>query len=136
VNLKDIQDRRKADAERFANLNHDLCMICGAYGPDKRRWIMDCFYAVEEVIPEAIDLYECEGELKGQGYYLRLCKTCRGTFLDALEKAANLRRTYRGISKGPDGNVGCSEDAIIPVRINGATMWMTEAQYAEYKQNE
>jgi len=28
-------------------------VLCGAYGSDKRSLFLDCFYAVNEVVPEA-----------------------------------------------------------------------------------
>ena len=91
--ISESRQRREIDAKRFTELDRDLCMICWAYGADKRSWSMNCGYAVHEAIPEAIDMFGLpEGAaLKDRGYYLLLCKSCRGAFLSALGDAASHR---------------------------------------------
>lgn len=137
MNLSDIIEgtkrKRKADAKSFAELDEKLCMICHAYGEDKRNFRIECFYAVEEAIPEALDLANVEGE---RGYFLRICKSCRGAFLGALQKAANERRAIREEPKDSDGDeISGDYDGAknIPVRIHGAIVYMDDEEYAEWR---
>lgn len=86
--LQDTRIKRQHDAEVFKTLDNETCMICRAQGPDKRDWFLECMYAVDECVPEALDLHN----IGVRGYYLRLCKECRGAFLRALKEAADKRR--------------------------------------------
>src|SRR6185295_10477255 len=90
MNLEDILEktdrRRSEDAERYKNLDEAECMLCHAYGYDKRSLTLNCFYAVEEAVPEVIDLRKCGDDVKALGYYLRICKTCRGALLQHLRQ--------------------------------------------------
>jgi hypothetical protein len=93
------------DAKRFKELDGDLCQLCNAYGADKRSLILACFYDVTEVVPEAIDLTDVAGALKGRGYYLRLCKSCRGRLLGMLKGWRNECIALRGLPKDHDGGI-------------------------------
>jgi len=131
VNIFDLhQKRREIDKMRFEELDGDLCMLCGAYGADKRNFRLNVFYDVSEVIPEALDMFLVDQS----GWYLRICKTCRGELLRHLEAWRNERVAMRDVSKDHDGYP--EEDELqgdIPVRINGMTVMMTAEQYEEYK---
>ena len=127
--LKKLDERRMTDAQRFEELDDDLCQLCHAHGQDKRSLRIECFYAIEEVIPEIIDLHNCEGE-RNCGYYLRICKSCRGRLLDMLGKWRNECISYRDKQKDHDGHIEEDEERNIPVRVNGRIVMMTEQEYA------
>ena len=118
--IKKTEARRKADALRYKKLDSDLCMLCHAYGQDKRSLFISCFYAIEESVPEAIDLSLCGDGLKERGYYLRLCKSCRSSLLEHLEEWANKRRDLRGVPKDHDGDLEDDAGGGAFVRIYGA----------------
>lgn len=69
--LRDIvteaRARRGRDAETFAAHDRDECMLCDAYGADKRSLFIDCGYAVHEVLPEVLDIRDLELG-RGQAY--------------------------------------------------------------------
>lgn len=124
--------KRKADAERYAALDEDECQLCGAHGEDKRSFIASCFYDMQEVVPEFISLREVEGTLQGRGFYLRLCKDCRGKMLSALKEWADKCRAKRGQPMDHDGHLEDNrEDAIVPVRINGAIVMLTPEEFEQ-----
>ena len=125
------RQRRENDKKRWDALDDDLCMICHAYGADKRSLFVSCFYAVHEVVPEAIDLFLCDEQLKDRGYYLRICKSCRGSFLGHMEKWANERRLLRGTPLDHDGSEVYDTDGMIPVRINGCVRFLTREEWDE-----
>lgn len=126
------KQRRKEDAQRFEEHDEDLCMLCGAYGPDKRSLFISCFYAIEEVVPEAIDLAEVEG-IDYPGYYLLICKTCRAELLGQLEKWRKKRVARRTYPKDSDGYEDNLPYGMIPVRVNGITVMMTQEQLNEHR---
>lgn len=129
--------RREDDAQRFAQLNPDLCQLCHAYGADKRNLVIECFYAVHEVVPEAIDLAACPAESqRGRGYFLRICKCCRGDLLRLLGLWRNERVAHRDTPKDHDGHE-VEEDLsrCIPVRMHGAQVMMTPDEYERYRQS-
>jgi len=101
----DIIIRRRVDARRFKELDNNKCMLCGAVGQDMRSFIVSALYNLAEVIDEMIDLNEVEGDLKGRGWYLRTCKTCRGKLLTALGETADSCRENRKFKVGSDGEV-------------------------------
>lgn len=129
--IDESQARAEKDAERFAQQDHDLCMCCHAYGEDKRSLWIDCIYAVDEVVPEAINIgaVEPKPENHKRGYYLRICKTCRGRFLGMMGEwwAAGVAR--RDVPKDHDGREEAAAERNIPVRVNGAIVMMTEVEY-------
>lgn len=133
--LEDLKKQREADAEKFRTCDDDLCMICHAYGADKRSLFISMFYQLKEVAPEFIELFAVE-EFKDRGYYLRLCKSCRGAVMSALREAFNLRRRLRGTLLDHDG-YRMDEEYIdgynIPVRVDGVVVMMDQYQYEEYK---
>lgn len=139
--LNDLNAKRAKDAQRFYEQDDDLCMICHAYGADKRSLFIECLYAIEEVVPEAIELFAVEGPVKERhksGYYLRVCKSCRGALLGKMQEWRNERVALRGEPKDHDGDTWFlydEEQPSIPVRINGATVLMTEAQYKRHRES-
>jgi len=136
--LEKTRIRRERDARRFAALDSDLCMLCGAYGADKRSLFVECGYAVEEAVPEAIDLFAVENEaLRNRGYYLLLCKSCRGALLQHMQEWRNERVALRGAPKDHDGYDWLDDEEIesmVPVLVNDVPVFMTPEQYAEYQE--
>ena len=124
--------RREHDAVRYKELDDDLCQLCHAHGGDKRSLHISCLYAIHEVVPEAIDLWACDPS--GQGYYLRICKACRGRLLDMLSFWRDECVNLRAVPKDEDGNI--EQEGDIPVRINGRIVMMTEEQYDTYKESD
>lgn len=128
-----MKSRQAADAERYANLDGDLCQLCHAYGADKRTLIVRYFYAIEEVVPEVIDLSGVE-DGKREGYMLRTCKRCRGEFLGMMERWADECRGRRGTPKDHDGETDPEwTEGLIPVRQHGRTVYVTEEQWREMR---
>lgn len=126
--------KNQAEAERFKNADPDLCMLCHAYGADKRSLFVDCLYDVQEVVPEFIALRGVENEaLRNRGFYLRICKTCRARLLEMMRKWAANCRELRDVPKDHDGGVDFGEEATIPVRISGATVMLTPEAYEQWK---
>ena len=134
--IEQTQEDRERDVAYWQGHDQDLCMLCQAQGEDKRSLFISCFYAVNEVIPEAIDLTECPDNVKDRGYYLRICKNCRGELLDMLGewRAGCVQR--RGTPMNRDGY---SEESIpgadIPMRVNGRIVMMTTEQYEDYRKS-
>lgn len=127
------KNRREQDKLRYEQHDSDLCMLCGAYGSDKRSLFMSCFYDISEVVPEMIDLFDVEG-LKDRDWYLRICKTCRGELLDHLQQWRNERVALRSVAKDHDGYVyENGDEKLIPVRLQGMVVYMTPEDYEEYK---
>lgn len=128
--MADLAAKREADAKRFHGADKALCMICWAYGNDKRSLVLSCFYAVHEAVPEAIDLSGCGEQHKDRGYYLRICKSCRAGLLDHLRRWADERRALRDVPKDHDGHIDYADPAAnIPVRIDGAIVMLTPEQW-------
>lgn len=128
--IKDANDRRAADAQRFAILDLDHCMMCDAHGPDMRTLLMRCFYAIEEVVPEAIALCDVPNAELPNGYLLRICKTCRGGFLDHLGQWRTECLARKDQPKDEDGEVEVSDpERNIPVRRNGTIRWLTKTEW-------
>lgn len=129
------EQRRAADAARYRGLDADKCQLCGAEGPDKRTLLMSCFYALEEAVPEFIDLTDTNLLVDNLGfYYLRICKTCRGDLLGRLKQWGDERRARRGLPMDHDGGETDVEDErCIPVRVDGATVMMTYKEYTTYR---
>ncbi len=133
--LNDTKEQRRRDAETFKALDGDACMLCGAYGADKRSLFIDCLYAVNEVVPEALDVWDFDLERHKMGYYLRICKVCRGDLLGHLRDWRAERVRMRDIPKDHDGYLIEDEymDEYIPVRVHGVVRHLTSEQYEEYK---
>lgn len=108
--------RHEADAKRWDEIDRNLCMLCGAYGMDKRSLFVDCLYAVYEVVPEVIDLHKIS--VPQGGFYLLICKNCRADFLTMMGEWRDRRVARRGT----------------PMDHDGATQW-EEEQEAESVQN-
>ena len=133
--LARIKERRAADAKRYAELDEALCMICGAYGADKRSFWLSCFYAVNEVVPEVIDTFDVPDmpERMRGFYYLRICKVCRGNMLGKLKEWRDEGIAKRGMKLDHDGYVEDDEaEGCVPVRINGMVVMMTLDEYQRW----
>lgn len=138
-NLKEMKERRTRDTERFAQLDKDECQLCGAHGADKRSLFISCFYAVQEVIPEVIDLADVDN-LNDRGYYLRICKSCRARLLAHLRQWRQECVSLRELPKDHDGYV--DDDYVvrdpranISVRKDGAITHMTPEQWEAYRES-
>ena len=133
--IDELESKRKNDAQRFKDMDPDLCMCCHAYGEDKRSLWVDCFYEVREVVPEAIEISGVEPEPKNhnRGYYLRICKSCRGRFLTMMGEWWKTGVDLRDTPKDHDGRDDYEPDPErnIPVRVNGAIVMMTREEWAE-----
>jgi len=131
--LDKTRQKREADAKRFVEADHDLCMLCWAYGADKRSLILTCLYDIGEMGPEFIDLGECTGPLKDRGFYLRICKSCRSKFLGYLQRWRDEQVGLRDLAKDHDGGLLVEDDPErnIPYRINGATVMLTHEEWLE-----
>lgn len=136
--IKTSKARREVDAKRFEEVRSgEICQLCFAEGADKRSLFIQCGYAVHEVVPEAIDLFGVPDDaLKGRGYYLLLCKSCRGRLLGALGEWRKACVALRSKPKDHDGYLSDDEPegAYIPVRINGVVKHLTEEEWEAYKE--
>lgn len=133
--LSNIDTERKADAERFKNLDQNECQLCYARGEDKRSLVINCFYNVKDVLPEAIDLSNVTVEtLAGRGYYLRICKACRGRLLAKLEEWRNECIAFIPLPKNHDGELlEEGPGAYIPFRVHGRTRMVTKEEFETLK---
>lgn len=131
--LQEVEARNAADRARYADRDPDLCMLCQVRGPDKRALFIDCWYAIHEVVPEAIRLAGVRPEpRRGQGYYLNLCKGCRGRLLGHLKQWREECVALRGENLDTDGNLEAYKAdpaREIPVRQNGAIVYLTRAEW-------
>lgn len=132
-----IAKEREADAATFEEHDGKLCMLCDAYGNDKRSLFIRCFYNMKEAIPEMLDVTSVDG-LNFNGYYLRICKHCRGELLQHLQewRAEAVRR--RSLLKTPDGMPDDTiyEDDLIPVRHYGKVEFLTADEYKIWKERQ
>ena len=115
-----VQEQRERDRIRHENLDRDECMLCDAYGADKRSLSINCFYAVNEVVPEAIDLAAVKDKPGvHQGFYLLICKSCRAQLLAHLGEWRQECVALRGRKKNHDGYLEDEESewgCDIPIR--------------------
>lgn len=127
-------ERRAAGAAAFAARDQDLCMLCGAHGPDKRSLFIDCGYAVYEVVPEVLDVQDLELK-RGRGYYLLICKSCRASLLTKMQEWRDERVSLRDLPKDHDGELLELGDAErnIPVRVHGAIQMMTHDEWMTWR---
>lgn len=131
--IKDRKERQERDKARYDDLDEQLCMICHAYGNDKRSLFVSCFYAVHETVPEAIDLSLTDQ--KDKGYYLRICKMCRAEFLTMMGKWRTNRTAMRNIPKDHDGGIDYAvTDKTVPVRLNGMTIMLSPDEFKRFKE--
>jgi hypothetical protein len=134
-----IRERNRNDKRRYEKLDSDECQLCEAYGNDKRSLYIKCFYDVSEAVPEMISLQDVEeiNIAMSNFFYLRICKSCRGSLLGHLREWAASRRTLRGIPKDHDGGVepeyeDCDEEGNprnIPYRKDGRTIMISEEEW-------
>lgn len=120
--LEQTKQRRADDAKAFEESDGDLCMMCHAYGDDKRTLLIRCLYDVHEVVPEALDTHEIRHFSDG-GYYIRICKSCRGRFLRMLGKWRSDCVALRHIPKDHDGDIYDDNEGLVPVRKHGVIVW-------------
>ena len=135
--LEDLINRReqrlKDDAIRYETHDPDECMLCHAHGPDMRSFLFSCFWDFGESMEEPIDTKEIK-DFKFDGYYLRICKSCRSELIGHIQKWRDDMVSRRGLPMDSDGNLeGDSQEANIPVRINGAIKMITLEQWFEMK---
>jgi hypothetical protein len=133
--LSQKRTQRERDAETFKTCDDDLCMICLAYGADKRSLFISSLYEMKEIAPEFLDLFAVP-EFKNRGYYLRICKSCRGEILSAIREAINTRRALRDAPKNYDGYVDYESERNIPVRIDGRTVMLADWEFEEYQRKQ
>ena len=129
--FEELERKRRKDLLAYQEHDPDVCMLCGAEGQDKRSLFMRCFYDLKEAVPEFLDLQLVKG-MEINGYYLRICKACRGRLLANLRLWAGICRTARFVQKDHDGNM-LGGEGDIPVRVNGAITMMTREQWDEYR---
>lgn len=130
----ELAAQREKDRQRYESQDDDLCMICHAYGSDKRSLFVSCGYQMKEAVPEMIDLFACGESVKGRGYYLNLCKSCRGSLLVHFREWANERRELRPLPKDHDGHLEDEDtDDLVPVRMDGATVYMSLEDYQVWR---
>lgn len=109
----------------------DVCVLCGADGQDKRTLVVDCFYDMTEA---ASEFAKVPGSFlyHSNGYHMRICKSCRAGFIGAVREWVADSKAKRGLPMDGDGNLECA-DGHIPVRVDGAVVYMTDEQYAEHR---
>lgn len=82
--LERAKQKRIEDKMRYYKLDEDRCQMCSDIGDDRRSLMLRCLYDISEVVPEAIDTFDVAIDFNG--YYIRICKACRGRFLGKLEE--------------------------------------------------
>lgn len=130
--VAETKAKREADADTFLLRDTDLCMLCHAYGADKRSLFIDCGYAIHEVLPEVLDIRDVEPKLeRGNAYYLLICKSCRGRLLTMLGQWGDDCKALRSESKDHDGYIDDYDDVErnIPLRVNGVTVMLTREEW-------
>lgn len=121
------------DQRRYANHDTDLCMLCHAYGADKRSLHMSVLYELKEIVPEMIDMGQVESSNR-EDYYLRICKHCRAELLGYLRQWRKEAIERREKPKDHDGQVHKNLDyEPIYVRINGESVPLTKRQYKKFQ---
>lgn len=124
--LAERAEYEQRSKEAYDQMDGDLCMLCHAYGQDKRNLRVECMYAVEEVVPEALSLRD-EG---AHYYYLRICKSCRGALLDHMATWREERVALRGRPKDHDGHLEDQDyTGLVCVRHNGRVIYVTEDEW-------
>ena len=134
ADLEAVDRRDQMDAKTYAEHDQDLCMLCGAYGADKRSLVMRYFYELREAVPEMLSLRHAK-DSPGNFYYLRTCKRCRGEFLGMMADWRKHCIARRDMSKDHDGNpreVPCGP-TIYPVRVFGTIQYMTREELESYR---
>lgn len=119
--------------QRYDEHDDDLCMLCHAYGADKRSLHISAFYRLTEFIPELIDLRDVEDTDKDT-YYLRICKHCRAELFRHLKEWRKEAVDRRDKVKNHDGRVLDNQmgDQIY-IRRNGESIPVTRQQYEKFK---
>ena len=120
------EERGERDAKRFHNHDEAECMLCGAYGDDKRSLFLRCFYDVTEAVTEFIDLRKVK-DFEDRGFYLRICKSCRARLLQHLRQWGD---ECRALQDKPKDHDGClldenTESDLVPVRTDGVIEYIT-----------
>ena len=114
---KTTQSRAK-DKKYLENIDHDLCMICGSRGNDRRTLRVSMFYDLKEVS----DLFKWNDDQNL--YYLRMCKGCRSALMTHLGQWINEmgRKKYGNLDES--GNLSFSTEA---------DFWRYRDSVTEYK---
>lgn len=135
--LMKVDEKRKQDAEKYMSMDSDLCMLCGAYGNDKRSLYIRTGYEMKEAVEELLDTKDVEElpeSIRGF-YYLNMCKSCRASLLGHMRDWAIERRAMRGRPMDHDGNSETEEpERNIPVRIDGGIRMMTMDEYTAWRE--
>lgn len=131
-NLDDMLAKWKLEAEKDAEaykaLDDKLCMLCGAYGEDKRTLRCRYFYDLKEMVPEMLFLKAEDS------FFLRTCKSCRGALLQRLAEWRDERVALRPEPKDHDGYLADAPqdpEATIPIRKNGVLVNITQEEWDE-----
>ena len=130
--FNEIDEKAARDAKLFEEHDRDLCMLCHAYGADKRSLFIRCGYRIDEIVPEFLDLHKTVSSKLH--YYINICKSCRGALLDMLVDWREERVALRSVAKDHDGELEWQPaDANVPMRVNGRTVMMTMEQAKEFR---
>ena len=138
--LEKLIDRRKKrvadDAIRYKNLDLDECMLCHAHGEDMRSFFFSCVWDFGKSMEEPIDTGEIN-DLKFNGYYLRICKSCRSELIGHIQQWRDDMVSRRGLPKDEDGNLEeFNPETDIPIRVNGAIRMITLDQWNEMQKEQ
>lgn len=98
--------------------NAELCARCGEPGPDRRTIEIDCFYDLSEVSSK---LKLVGSSTSANAYRVRVCKECRGQFMEMLRNFLDNPCTLVEPPPDPEAN--------IPVRVMGHIVMMTKDQF-------
>jgi hypothetical protein len=136
--MKQLHETREADAKRLGDSDRDLCMVCGAYGADKRSLIVEMGYQLKEISDRFIDLHLVEGRLNQRGFYLLICKVCRGELIGKMREWYEERKDLgQRVALDHDGYADdWDEERPIAVRVDGRAVMMSEEEYAEYERQQ
>lgn len=122
------------DQERHDVHDDNLCMLCHAYGADKRSLNISAFYRLKEFLPEAINLENVDSTDQDT-YYLRICKHCRAELFQKLREWREEAISRRDKVKNHDGQLIENKTSNkIYVRINGESVPMTKEQYEKFQE--
>ncbi len=125
--IENSNKKRIEGKEKWGNMDNNLCMLCGAYGNDKRSLFIRCMYAIDEMIPEALDIDDVKGK---EGFYLLICKCCRGRLLGHLREWREECVELFDKPKDHDGYVDeDNPEAMIPIRENGVVRMITKVEW-------
>lgn len=103
--------------------DEDLCQVCGeTLHGDGRHLVLDYFYDLREVSSK----FETFTLGYKKSYVLKTCKNCRGDFLAVLKQFC--------LGKFVDSKRTPNEERVIPIRQNGATVFVTQEEFLQSHQ--